>query len=729
MKLISSAVLVICTLIVFWPIWNGRFYLTGDMRDVTIPIESFFKEEQMAYRLPAWMPDAAFGFPIIASAQIGFFYPPLLIARFLPLFVYIPLIVVLHTMVAAIGTYVFARKLGQSQTASILTAACTALGAFAWQHITHLNIYLALAWLPWQLLAVKKITQKPMVHPWGVPWAIGIMGLVVGIPFLIGQMQIPALMAGFSLLYYLVLASQKISLTSAASHVILISLLAAATASVQVLPTLELVKYSSRGTGGDFDIVRANQHSYPIYHLPTLVFPRFFGQDNTYWGKRLEIEYGFFIGTAPLILAAGTILRFLKKKSASLDQSFFVSAAIISFLLALGSLSPFRLIGLEPSLWVFSAPARWLFITSFCLALLAGWGFDNLHPKTILKNRWLLFIAWLAVIGTTFLLALPNTKNWILACLQQIGSAADSAQILKLSQLLSYAGRTSLSLFSPYTWLPIGTLTLMAFTPRPYLKKTILAVSLLELLVVAGTTSPTAAWSTITSTPKTLSALPHNVLEGQARLFTIQPEGQDTGAWFTNPASRADSQIRQQQKDLLVPLVSTLFHIPGVSWPASLDIQSTGQAIASLDKTDTDALAELNIGAITSLDSGRIVVTANTPKPRFGLRDTSTDIEKEMTYNPSTAGSIKTTVEAERHALVTIRDTWYPGWRAYLDNQPVAIEKTGPYGAFRAIRIPSGQHSLLVRYEPSLLYVGLAVTVLAALASCAAVAVGYKLRT
>ncbi|MBI3251649.1 MAG: hypothetical protein HYZ62_01925, partial [Candidatus Andersenbacteria bacterium] len=292
MKFATSAILLICTMIVFWPIWNGRFYLTGDMRDVTIPIESFFRQEQLAGRLPAWMPDAAFGFPIIAAAQIGFFYPPSLIVRFLPIFIYVPLLVVLHTALAAIGTYSFARRLGQSQSASILTAACVTLGAFVWQHITHLNIYLALAWLPWQLLAVKKITQKPMAAPReALPsGAIGVMGLVIGIPFLIGQLQIPALMAGFSLLYYLILASQKISLRTTLTHIMLISLLGAAVASAQVLPTLELVKYSSRGADGDFDIIRANQHSYPIYHLPTLVFPRFFGQDNTYWGKRLEIE-------------------------------------------------------------------------------------------------------------------------------------------------------------------------------------------------------------------------------------------------------------------------------------------------------------------------------------------------------------------------------------------------------------------------------------------------------
>ena len=97
----------------------------------------------------------------------------------------------------------------------------------------------------------------------------------------------------------------------------------------QLIPTYELVQFSTRG-GEDatFTVQSANQYSYPVYHLPTVLFPRFFSADDTYWGKRLEIEYGFFIGTLPLLL-----LLFYKKNK---DNKFFFWLAIITFLLALG---------------------------------------------------------------------------------------------------------------------------------------------------------------------------------------------------------------------------------------------------------------------------------------------------------------------------------------------------------------------------------------------------------
>src|SRR3989344_1640771 len=134
-----------------WPFLLGTFYAVGDMREVTIPLEIFFREELLQGRLPLWHPDISWGFPVIASAQIGFFYPPLLLLRLLPVWLYLPLIVAGHAIGLLVGLWLY---LGRqvSPIAALLGSLSFGLSAFLWQHASHLNIFLSVAWLPWQLL-------------------------------------------------------------------------------------------------------------------------------------------------------------------------------------------------------------------------------------------------------------------------------------------------------------------------------------------------------------------------------------------------------------------------------------------------------------------------------------------------------------------------------------------------------------------------------------------------
>src|SRR5581483_1571572 len=168
-------------LITLSPLLAGRFYGTGDMRDVFIPLETFFHQGETHAFLPAWQPNAAWGFPVIAAAQIGFFYPPLLLLRWLPLWVYLPAIFIAHSLVLVWGMYLFLRVQRSSPWAALLGALALSLSAFVFEHTTHINIALALAWLPWQLLAAHAAaTNRRWLSALG--WVVA-----AGIPFLIGQ--------------------------------------------------------------------------------------------------------------------------------------------------------------------------------------------------------------------------------------------------------------------------------------------------------------------------------------------------------------------------------------------------------------------------------------------------------------------------------------------------------------------------------------------------------------
>jgi len=562
------------------------------------------------------------------------------------------------------------------------------------------------------------------------------------------------MIAAASSIYFIFLRRQSAKqLIKPSLTVLALAAVAILISAAQLFPTAELVLNSSRGPAGDFDIQRANQYSYPLYHLPTLLFPRFFDTDNQYWGKRLEIEHGFFIGTIPLILAfyAMTILiRAPHPMSGSrrlrvarlggpptsarseartsgggrgatgpVADGFLIALVLISFLLALGSLSPFRLIGLEPSLWVFTAPSRWLLFTSFGLAIFAAFGFDQLRASAGTLPK---LIKWSAPIIITLVL-LGNAAlfidqqvlaDWVLNQISAISPDALSGRPSiyyqdKILSLFNSARYSSLSLQSPYTWL-----TLVSLVSLPYLIKhrafnLVLVIVSMELVAVASAATPTISWREILSPPASLNQLPANVTSGQARLYSIRRDDGDTGAFLTNPATRADANQRAQYQQLLIPLVHSQFNIAGIEWPASLSLAGHTQQLTQLrgeggyEVSNTELAQSFNIGAILKPDQfgQSITVTTLNPSPRA-----------DADYQQISPTQVQFTPSSDQ-TEINILNSHYPGWQATTAGQLLPISKVN--NIFQQIIIPTGSTSINLAYKPASIYIGSAFSALALL--------------
>ncbi len=77
-------------------------------------------------------------------------------------------------------------------------------------------------------------------------------------------------------------------------------------------------------------------------------------------------------------------------------------------------------------------------------------------------------------------------------------------------------------------------------------------------------------------------------------------------------------------------------------------------------------------------------------------RYTSSQVELEATL--SSAG------------VLVLGDSFYPGWRAYVDGRPAPIYEAN--GAFRAVPLDAGQHTVLFRFEPLSVYLGVGISAL-----------------
>jgi hypothetical protein len=63
---------------------------------------------------------------------------------------------------------------------------------------------------------------------------------------------------------------------------------------------------------------------------------------------------------------------------------------------------------------------------------------------------------------------------------------------------------------------------------------------------------------------------------------------------------------------------------------------------------------------------------------------------------------------------VVLSDSYYPGWRAAVDGEPVAIERANL--AFRSVYVPTGTHTVRWVYRPTSYRVGLGISAVALLA-------------
>jgi hypothetical protein len=187
--------------------------------------------------------------------------------------------------------------------------------------------------------------------------------------------------------------SYKIALFSISA--ILIGVLVAM---AQILPSLEILEYSSRAGGIDYDF--ASSGSFPPWQLVSIVIPNFFGTllHENYWGNYPFWQLSIYIGILPIILL---LFAFLKR---NLSAYFFGGTALLSLLFAFGKYTPFHhaLYQIVPFFDTLRGPSRSMFFFVFSLAILSAFGAQHL---TEIKSQSSLRIAKKIIIGGTLLLA------------------------------------------------------------------------------------------------------------------------------------------------------------------------------------------------------------------------------------------------------------------------------------------------------------------------------------
>ena len=383
------------------------------------PYRAFVTQQMLQARLPLWNPYLFLGVPLLANMQAAVLYPlhwPLL---WLTVPKQVAVSIVVHALLAAMGTLVYTRSiLCLSWPASVAAATSFALGGFLAAQSEHINQLNCLAWLPWAFGLLDRIMLGPSeMGVWArmrrSAWRVLMLALIIAMMILAGHAQATFICLVGLGIYALVRPAFGVVRVGRARWVMslvrqyriegvlglaLATVMAMFLTAAQLLPTWELARLSVRSDGLGYR--EATSFSLNPWLLRYTLLPPY-GADLVQVFGEAYGEYVAYVGVIGLGLAALAGWQGWRHRlgmsvgkaglESSVDdggspKSTHWSAAACSFtllaaggvFLALGRANPFYyvLYHLVPGFGAFRAPVRWMALYAWGMAVLIGLGLD-----------------------------------------------------------------------------------------------------------------------------------------------------------------------------------------------------------------------------------------------------------------------------------------------------------------------------------------------------------------
>jgi hypothetical protein len=368
-RLAAAAVTLAPVLYFITPILKGHVLCPDDGILQNVPFRVAAAQMIKSGFLPLWDPYIFSGMPLLAAAQPGILFPLNWFYLVFSPAAATNLMVVSSYMVAGLGAYLYARRIGTSVSGSLLTALVWQFSGALVGQIAHINIVHNSAMLPWLLWSIESYAQtKKLRHG-------ALLAALLALQFFAGHQQTFAysliLIAAYAVTMGLSHEQLRKRYLSALMFIVAGLMLAA----VQILPTFELLRNSLRATATyDFFI----SFSLPRRFVLTWLAPYVMGGGDgrlfaaPYVGPPFYQEMIGYVGLLAIMLA---IIGLLIKRDAR--TKFWAVTAAVAFLLALGGYAPlgfYKLIYHVPVLNLFRVPARHLMEVDFAFAVLAGRG-------------------------------------------------------------------------------------------------------------------------------------------------------------------------------------------------------------------------------------------------------------------------------------------------------------------------------------------------------------------
>ena len=726
--LADVGLLALFWLLTFWGVLVTRRYLIPyDLLDQHYMFQAFVHRALATGASPFWTPNILAGYPIAADPLTALFYPPNLLMHLLARGPQLPYLFMewqaaLHVLWAAIGSYFLGRALSGSQRGGLLAGLVFAFGSFFAWHVPHLSPISTLSWLPWILLAYRRLIRER--NP---AWA-AVAALLVGMMALAGH-ALSIVMIGYLLVGLTSVVTVREWRTSrrAALRLAVLGLLplalGAGIAAIQLAPSLSLSQQTSR-TGLDFS--EATGASFLPHYAVTMLVPNFFSYTGpaAYWAGGDIAETNGYIGLLPLFLAALALAR--ARRVERLLIGALATGALIAAAFAFGPQTWAYRLGFDllPALNRVRRPVDFLALLQLALGLLAAGGIALLERQSD-GGPWRLLDTWLR---RALLLAL-------LLCLAACGGLVAAQGTAHLNAVIAVVNGLVVA----------GLVLLAAFLiVRACLRWRMpasLALSALLLLVAFDLGSATsgkvwqdfrrgpesyigADWAGATSDPavRALLADEQPGAPGASRMLPVNAGS----IWLNGPL--VWNLQSAQGYSVLWPTYYQEYLNAAMANPNSPLLSLLGvRDVLSSDPLDK-ALPGAAAGSYRQVSGGQpAVYRAESVSPRAWYapnavrlasgaelgylmahpehtRDTITLIEPPPASSGGDvqAGDVQVTAYVNdrvsihavvpRAGFVVLDDTYFPGWNATVDGRPAHVNRADH--AFRAVWVDAGTHDI-----------------------------------
>jgi hypothetical protein len=703
-------------------------------------------------KIPLWNPYQFCGTPFLANYQSGVLYPVNLGMYWVDPPQQMDLFLYIHFLIAALFTFLLARRLGVSPGGALVSALAFTFCGFMATRYGQPTFVSTASWIPALLYFGGGLVSRPSLKRTGYLAAALAMCILAGFPQLV-------FLAVYTLVLYIVLrvllqkGSPRRRRTVALGLLAFSVLAAGLVCAFQLVPTYELSTFSYR-KALPYEMILSSAH-HPLvalkYFIPDIL------------GNPRDLEVG--------VLSNG-LARI--DSSVSFNQNYVSTigyVGVLPFLLALLGIVkprrnavPFIVLGLIALAAVFGTPLLRLFysvlpgfkfsridriivIYMLSMSVLAGFGVDSLRHKgrdgevreegcsarraLIAASAFGIFAAVLGVwLGTS------GAKTIVRA-------AGDAV---------------ALDVFRAYAMSKVGTFLMLAGASaafvilaalKPLSRRTLMIIAVVLILV--------------------------DLLPFASRFKVSQPDGEimpESKFVETLPAKTGRSRIVRYAADILPPSTPMLLEIDDVQGYNALNVDHFIEVLGVMDSTliaTENAALRRRIGPFSSIDALNsplldmlnaayiltlvrmeggiqpVRVGNDGVLPRaylvggarfFGTYEEVLGYMKRGVFDPAsevllvgegaavvdTAGDIggvlvsqyepqEIVMEAvaRRDSYLFISDTYYPGWKAYIDGIEVPLLRADY--AFRAVAVSPGEHRIRMVFEPGSFRVGVILSI------------------